>query len=264
VVHLEIMKKNQTVKKVLTFFAHPDDETMFLGGTFAYLASRGVEVHFICATRGEGGEMGNPPICSREDLGLIRESELRCAVEKLGGTSLQFAGYKDPVVGPEGELYPFTDDLEPLAEYLKREIQSINPQVIITHGSAGEYGHPGHIQAHQAVMLALKDIPDYSGSVYSPAYLSRATKAYAPEPDIKLDIFSWKEQKTKAALCHRSQNDLFIRNGSARAGRQVTIPEMIRSEEALCQIIPARTGQGQDPFIELLSEISAPDISNPE
>jgi LmbE family N-acetylglucosaminyl deacetylase len=122
---LGIMENSTSGLKVLVFFAHPDDETMFLGGTFAFLAAKGVEVHFICATRGEGGEMGDPPICSREDLGLIREGELRCAIETLHGASVQFAGYTDPIVGQEGELYPFTDDLETLAGYLKKEIQSI-------------------------------------------------------------------------------------------------------------------------------------------
>ena len=254
---MEFMKINQSGPKILTFFAHPDDETMFLGGTFAFLANRGAEVHYICATRGEGGELGDPPICSREDLGKIREKELRCAVEILGGASLQFTGYKDPIIGPEGELYPFTDNLEKLAGEIRGEILSINPQVIITHGPAGEYGHPGHIQAHQAVKLALKKIPDFSGAVYSPSYFSRETKMFTPEPDYLLDISAWKEQKTQAACCHRSQHDLFIRNGSARAGRQVTLPEMIRDREALCLIMPASQGD-DDLFADLLSEISLP------
>ena len=128
--------------KVLTYFAHPDDETMFLGGTLAFLAARGAEVHFICATRGEGGEMGNPPICAREDLGRVRESELRCAVDVLGGASLHFSGYVDQEVGPEGELYQFTDHPEFAADELKQIIMEIDPQVILTHGEAGEYGHP--------------------------------------------------------------------------------------------------------------------------
>ena len=45
---------------VLAFFAHPDDETMLIGGTLAILAQNGVRVHYVCATRGEGGEVGRP------------------------------------------------------------------------------------------------------------------------------------------------------------------------------------------------------------
>ncbi|MGD2027270.1 MAG: PIG-L family deacetylase, partial [Anaerolineales bacterium] len=42
-------------KKILSVLAHPDDESFGMGGTLAYYASEGVEVHLICATRGEAG-----------------------------------------------------------------------------------------------------------------------------------------------------------------------------------------------------------------
>ena len=47
---------------VIAFFAHPDDETMLCGGTLALLDSLGARVHLLVATRGEGGEMGEPPL----------------------------------------------------------------------------------------------------------------------------------------------------------------------------------------------------------
>ena len=46
------------MSKILTIIAHPDDETMLSGGTLALLARAGAEVHYLCATRGEGGEVG--------------------------------------------------------------------------------------------------------------------------------------------------------------------------------------------------------------
>jgi LmbE family N-acetylglucosaminyl deacetylase len=46
---------------LLCLVAHPDDETMLCGGTQALLAARGVETHMVCLTRGEGGELGEPP-----------------------------------------------------------------------------------------------------------------------------------------------------------------------------------------------------------
>ena len=42
---------------ILAFFAHPDDETMLAGGALALLAQNGAQVHYLCATRGEGGEV---------------------------------------------------------------------------------------------------------------------------------------------------------------------------------------------------------------
>ncbi len=242
---------------ILAFFAHPDDETVFLGGTLAYLAAQGARVHYLSATRGEGGEMGDPPICERADLGQVREKELQCAVNSLGGASLAFLGFKDPEVGPEGELYPFSDDLELVVRELVKVLVEIQPEVILTHGPGGEYGHPAHIQAHQAMMGALDRIAYSPRAVYSPAWLSRETGEFTPAPGIRLDVSEWVPQKLAAMTCHRSQHGLFLRHGAARAGRPVVLSEMVRTQEALCRIHPA----AEKPR-EPLEEILRPIISN--
>ncbi|MEK9164957.1 MAG: PIG-L family deacetylase, partial [Chloroflexota bacterium] len=90
---------------LLCFVAHPDDETVLCGGTLALLASKGAAVRVVCLTRGEGGELGEPPITDREHLGGVREQEMVCAVGKLGGKSLTFLGYTDPTVGPDDTLF---------------------------------------------------------------------------------------------------------------------------------------------------------------
>jgi len=249
---------------ILAFFAHPDDETMFLGGTFAYLAEQGAEINFLCATRGEGGELGVPPVCTREKLGDIREEEYRCAVKGLGGTAVKFLGYLDPEVGPGGELYSFTDNLDGLVKKLQDEINRIQPQVVITHGPGGEYGHPAHIQAHEGMMRALSQNSTLNPVVYAPSWLSRDTGVFTPEPGILVDITPWKKIKTEAVNCHRSQHGLFLRHGASRAGRPVTIPEMVRTQEALCRIHPALPGNQKDPLAELLEKISTPVQSSGE
>jgi LmbE family N-acetylglucosaminyl deacetylase len=42
---------------MLVCLAHPDDETFGMGGTLALYARRGVQVHLVCATRGEVGDV---------------------------------------------------------------------------------------------------------------------------------------------------------------------------------------------------------------
>ena len=42
---------------ILAVLAHPDDESFGMGGTLAFYASRGVDVHLVCATRGEVGDV---------------------------------------------------------------------------------------------------------------------------------------------------------------------------------------------------------------
>ena len=42
-------------RRLLAVFAHPDDESMGMGGTLAKYAAEGVETHLVCASRGERG-----------------------------------------------------------------------------------------------------------------------------------------------------------------------------------------------------------------
>ncbi|HEY9528957.1 MAG TPA: PIG-L family deacetylase, partial [Anaerolineales bacterium] len=44
--------------RLLVVFAHPDDESMGMGGTLARYAAEGVEIHLVCASRGERGWFG--------------------------------------------------------------------------------------------------------------------------------------------------------------------------------------------------------------
>ena len=64
-----------TMFNVLAIFVHPDDETMLVGGTLALLARSGAAVHYLSARRGEGGELGEPPLTTQENLGKVRETE---------------------------------------------------------------------------------------------------------------------------------------------------------------------------------------------
>ena len=147
-------RKTRTIN-ILAFFAHPDDETMLNGGTLALLAERGAQVHYLCATRGEGGEVGEPPVCRIEQLGEVREKEMVCAVQALGGRSLTFLGYTDPRVGPDDQLFPFTDDVTYLAGQVAASIKQFRADAVISHGSNGEYGHPAHVLCHQAALAAV-------------------------------------------------------------------------------------------------------------
>ena len=122
---------------ILAFFAHPDDETMLAGGALALLAQSGAHVHFLCATRGEGGEVGEPPAGAMDELGDVREQEMVCAVRTLGGRSLTFLGHTDPRVGPDDTLYPYTEDLVFLAGQVAATIRQLQADVLLTHGSNG-------------------------------------------------------------------------------------------------------------------------------
>ena len=242
---------------ILTIIAHPDDETMLSGGALALLAGAGAEVHYLCATRGEGGEIGEPPRCTREELGAVREREMRCAVQTLGGAGIEFLEYVDPLVGENDELHPYTSDFEGLVTKIVEHLQRWQPEVIISHGSSGEYGHPAHILTHYAVHKAIEKLGEQAPMLYtfSAAFLEHPRPRLTNEDDlahIVLDISPVLKQKVDAAYCHQTQNALFVRRSSQRAGRQLSIPEVVMTLEGLHRAYPAVNGKPEDIVIELL------------
>ena len=75
---------------ILAISAHPDDETGFVGGTLVRYAGLGHDVYILETTRGEGGEVGEPPLTDKENLGSFREQEVRNAVRILGAKDIFF------------------------------------------------------------------------------------------------------------------------------------------------------------------------------
>jgi N-acetylglucosamine malate deacetylase 2 len=244
--------------KILTIFAHPDDETMFAGGTLALLARSGAHIHYLAATRGHGGETGEPPVAPQAQLGLYRERELACAIQALGGGDLTFLDYIDPIIGADQELYPYTQDFEGLVNVIQIHIQTIQPHFVITHGSNGEYGHPGHILTHEAVCQAIRELGEEAPGLYSfsAAYPDHPRPRHANQTDsahLILDISPALDSKIRAAYCHRSQNALFTRRRSRQAGYQLTIPEILLKVESLHRIYPPVKGSLSDDLARTLA-----------
>jgi LmbE family N-acetylglucosaminyl deacetylase len=240
---------------VLAFFAHPDDETMLAGGALALLAENGAQVHYLSATRGEGGETGEPPLCSIDELGQVREDELVCAVGVLGGRSLTFLGYTDPRMGEDEQLYPYTEDVTFLAGQVAASIRQFKIDVVISHGSNGEYGHPAHMISHQAALAAVMSFDDRTPSLYTvaanySAYPYPRLANEADQADLVVDISPVVEKKINAALCHRTQHALFVRWTSREAGREMTVPEVVMKQESFHRAYPDGP---EDPLMKLLN-----------
>jgi len=136
--------------RLLAVFAHPDDESMGMGGTLAKYAAESVETYLVCATRGERGWPALVDYPGPSALGKIRERELENAIQVLDMKGLYFLDYMDGAV----------DRADP-AEAIQKivtHIRRIMPQVIVTFPPDGNYGHPDHIAVgqftHAAVVCA--------------------------------------------------------------------------------------------------------------
>jgi LmbE family N-acetylglucosaminyl deacetylase len=228
---IEFAATEAAMASILVVSAHPDDESLFAGGTLAMYAGRGHAIYILETTRGEGGEVGEPPLTTRENLGSFREQEARRAAQALGAQDIFFLSYVDPYMEINGIPRRIEAPLTEFADAIRIYIEEIQPDLVITHGSDGEYGHPQHVYTHQAVRLALSNgAPETALASWSAWYepserqriLNRNDNA-----DIVHDITPWRDQKIAAALCHRTQHAMFLRNTGAAA-----VADMIWSTES--------------------------------
>ncbi|MFT3893578.1 MAG: PIG-L deacetylase family protein [Anaerolineales bacterium] len=168
--------------KLLVIFAHPDDESMGMGGTLAKYSAEGVETYYVCATRGERGWFGpddqNPGL---ERLGQIRTKELENAVAELGMKGLYFLNYIDGEV----DKADYAEAIGKIVTHIRR----IQPQVIVTFPPDGNYGHPDHIAIGQFASAAVVAATDskYADPENLPAHrLSKLYYMVDPESFISL------------------------------------------------------------------------------
>lgn len=203
--------------KILCVVAHPDDETFFAGGTIAKLVNNGHVVKLITATRGEAGELGNPPLCTQEELGDVREQELRNAAKILGISQIFFLDYIDAT------LYKIP--VKELSQKIKKIILDEQPDIVITFNKEGGSRHPDHMQINKAttkafakyvnkagkhVRLYYSDIPksllaklEQLGTLYTS--FGKIEGTHEDEITTVVDISETTEIKLKAFQCHKTQ-----------------------------------------------------------
>ncbi len=208
---------------VLGVWAHPDDESYGPAGTFRKLADEGVRTAVLVATRGQLGGIADPSIATPASLPEVREAELRDAAAILGIGDVAVLNYQD------GQLMD-TDVLELRGEVV-RVIRAIKPDVVVTFGPAGVYGHPDHVQIRRVVTEAFTaagnadNYPEHMEQGLAPYSPSKLYYLAVPEhvagrisesgiiadhdSDITttVDVRPYVETKLRAIRAHRSQTD---------------------------------------------------------
>lgn len=140
--------------RALVLVAHPDDETIFFGGTMLMRPEVAWDVY--CVTDGNW-----------EGRGAAREGELRRACAVLGVTNAIMGDAPDD---PARRL-----DLDPLVVRLR----AMGPyDEIYTHGPLGDYGNKHHQDVSRAAQLAF---PDH-GRLMAPATNVPATEVVQLSP----------------------------------------------------------------------------------
>jgi N-acetyl-1-D-myo-inositol-2-amino-2-deoxy-alpha-D-glucopyranoside deacetylase len=165
---------------LLLVHAHPDDETLWTGGTIARYAARGVQVSVVTCTLGEEGEVIPESLRGlaadqADQLGGYRVGELRAACSALRVADHRFLGgigrwrdsgmlWREPgVAGALPDAHPRafanTDKLEQV-DALEAVLREVKPQVVVTYAADGGYGHPDHVRAHEVTTEAAAKVPE--------------------------------------------------------------------------------------------------------
>jgi len=119
-------KGDQVMKDIAVIVAHPDDETLWYGGTI--ISNKSVNWHIVCVTDGGDGRDG-----------ARRCGEFESACGALGAASTQVLGY------PDGFRRPI--DVRRLVQDLKARMPA-SIEAVLTHGFSDVHHH------HREVLIA--------------------------------------------------------------------------------------------------------------
>ena len=216
---------------LLVILAHPDDE-IFHGGMLMHLSQQGVRVTLVCATNGEAGKP-HPSVGAVDDLGALRTGELRLSCQRLGIDPPVLLGFHDSARGErqrhcDARSLATVDMLEVEAA-IRRVIEAVRPQVLLTFDPHGGYYHPDHIAVHRATTAAFfssgamgADAPErlFYGTMLCDAFRALADKSRwrgitdGLDPDVfgtapemiavSFDAASFLQRKFLALAAHRS------------------------------------------------------------
>jgi N-acetyl-1-D-myo-inositol-2-amino-2-deoxy-alpha-D-glucopyranoside deacetylase len=216
------------VRSVLLVHAHPDDETLATGGLSAEMASRGIRVTLLTATRGERGEVVPGELSGLEGTDALtarREQELREAAHVLGIDESYWLGQppaRAPGLAPRryrdsgmswirpGLAGPAVDGaldeealtrapLEGLADDIGALIGHRHPSLVISYDNGGGYGHPDHVRVHQAALAASRALGIPFAEIVPASGAGSGADAEWYDLDVHLHTVS------AALRCHASQ-----------------------------------------------------------
>ncbi len=157
------------VRRLLCVFAHPDDEVFCAGGSIARYSAQGYEVMVVSATKGDAGQIRDANIATRRTLGSVRAGELQESCRHLGVQHSVCLDYGD------GTLKNL--DIQVLVADVVKIIREFQPEVVVTFGPDGAYGHPDHIAIGEATTIACT----LSGDSHQfPVQIVDGLQAFAP------------------------------------------------------------------------------------
>jgi len=210
---------------LLAVHAHPDDESITMGGTLARYSAEGVRTTLVTATRGEVGEILDKELDPKEAaprLASIRELELRSAVKILGVSELVFLGYEDSGMAGlprnrDKQVFWQADEDEAVGRLIE-VVRRVRPQVMTTYNEVDTKRFPGG-ESWRPSKLYYSAFPrsviaEFGEAIKRAGLADRFSRDGDEEPPFavaddrvttRLDISPYLDKKLAAMRAHRTQ-----------------------------------------------------------
>ena len=143
---------------LLVFFAHPDDEALFMGGTIpVYAGEKGMDV----------------VACTISSASRTRRSELLNSLWAMGMRNYPvFGTFQDKYSTRLTTAYKFFGETT-VKRFVVELFRAYRPKVVVTHDLAGEYGHGMHQMCADASLYAFD-------AAANPEKFTESAKQYGP------------------------------------------------------------------------------------
>lgn len=192
--------------RILAIFAHPDDETV-VAPALANAARRGAHVRIVYATAGDASAP-ETKLAPGPAIAALRSDEARCASRALGAAEPVLLDFGD---GKLGEITrPPAATLERLRTRIEELIAQERPDIVITWGPDGGYGHPDHRLASAVVTDALAQRRE------RPLLLYAAIPAGSHDPVPEIAAMGWRDTASELLTVRArfEQEDLAAAGGA--------------------------------------------------
>lgn len=211
--------------RIVAIFAHPDDETV-VAPALANAARRGAHVRIVYATAGDAAAP-QTKLAPGPAIAALRSEEARCASRALGAAEPMLLDFGD---GKLGEITrPPAATLDRLRSAFETVITRERPDIVVTWGPDGGYGHPDHRLVSAVVTDALAPRRE------RPLLLYAAIQAGSHDAVPEIGAMGWRDTAGelltvrarfapddlaaagRAIACYASQFDATTRQGIAPA-----------------------------------------------
>jgi len=193
---------------VLVIIAHPDDE-IFVSGTICLCAEKGFRMALACVTDGDAGDRELLPANFDVRVAEVRRRSLELSATVLGIADVIFLEQADV---PHEVARADSWDQQLVVGSIARVIEHLQPQLILTHGPLGGYGHPAHRMVHDCVMKAVRQTA-FLGSVFS--FCGQVKHAFFSwhferPSDVTVDVRAFLRRRSASLSYHQSEIDFFL------------------------------------------------------